>query len=183
MDDAIWKLLGFILSAVLLFAIPTMALLERQDDVTQSMVQAEANRFVDTARDMGYISPQLYTRFSERLQATGLHYNIRIRHEKRTWIPVYDSVGTGLVFTGNYDQSRVVAGEADVLATLFPTGGIPPDEASLHYNMHAGDLLFVEVRSRGETMADAMRRWLWFGQGAASGIWGRAGGMVRNEAN
>lgn len=183
MDDALWKLVGFLLSAVLLFAIPTMALLERQDDITRALVQTEVNRFVDTSRDMGYISPQLYSRFTDRLGATGLRYNIKLRHEKRTWIPVYENVGAGLVFQGEYDQSRVMEGEATVLSTLYPNNTVSVDDKQRQYPLHQGDMLFVEVQSTGETMAGSLRRLIYFGRETSSGILARAGGMVRNEAD
>ncbi len=183
MDDALWKLAGFLLAAILLFTVPTMALLERQDDVTRSLVQAEASRFADTARDMGSISPRLYDQFTERLSATGLRYDIKIRHQKRSWIPVYATTGSGLLFTGTYDQSRVTDSEQSVLGVLYPSSPASEEEASRQYRMHAGDLLFVEVESRGETMAGAFHRMLFFGSSPGSGILARAGGMVRNEAD
>ncbi len=183
MDDALWKLAGFLLAAVLLFLVPTMALLERQDDVTRALVQAEANRFVDTARDMGAISPRLYARFADRLAMTGLRYDIRIRHEKRAWTPEYVEGAGGLSFTGEYGQSRVTEGEQNVLATLFPQGSAAIDDPSRQYGMHAGDLLFVEVESRGDTMAGALRKMIFSRKSAGMGILARAGGMVRNEAD
>jgi len=183
MDDALWKLVGFLLSAVLLFAIPTMAILERQDDVTRALVQTEVNRFVDTSRDMGYISPQVYSRFTDRLEATGLHYTIKLRHEKKTWVPVYESVGTSLVFQGEYRQSRVVEGESVVLSVLYPDDSTSVYDKQRQYAMHEGDLLFVEVQNTGETMSGSLRKLLYFGNGTSSGILARAGGMVRNEAD
>jgi hypothetical protein len=183
MDDALWKLAGFLLAAILIFMVPTMALLERQDDVTQSLVQAEANRFADTARDLGAISPRLYDRFTERLSATGLRYDIRIRHQKRSWAPVYSSTPSGTSFTGTYGQTRITDGEQSVLTVLYPYTTAGVDDASRQYRMHAGDLLFVEVESRGETMAGSLRRVVFSRSSSGMGIFARAGGMVRNEAD
>ncbi len=183
MEDALWKLAGFLLAAVLLVAVPTMSLLERQDDVTRSLVQAEANRFADTARDMGAISPALYERLQDRLQATGLLYDIRIRHESHAWMPVFASTRTGLADTGTFGMSAVTEGEARILSTLYPEAASPVDEATRLYRMHAGDLLFVEIASRGETLAGAWRRMFLPGGGRGVAILARAGGMVRNEAD
>lgn len=189
MEDALWKLTGFLLAAILLFMVPTMAMLERQDDVTLSLVQAEANRFADTARDMGAITPRLYDRFTERLSATGLLYDIRIRHQKRSWAPVYATTtsglaaASGLAFSGEYDQSRVTEGEQKIIGILYPATAADMDDASRQYRMSAGDLLFVDVASRGETMAGALRRMLLFRSIPGMGILARAGGMVRNEVD
>ncbi len=183
MEDALWKLAGFLLAAVLLFLIPTMALLERQDDITQSLVQAEVSRFADTARDMGAISPRLYERFTDRLASTGLRYNIRLRHEKRSWTPEYVETNGSLSFSGDFGQSRVTEGERTIIAVLFPDGTSSLDDDSRQYRMHAGDLLFVEVENRGLTMAGSLRQMIFASDDSGMGILARGGGMVRNEAN
>lgn len=186
MEDALWKLSGFILSAILLFAIPTMSLLERQDDITRAVVQAETNRFADTARDMGYISAEQYERFNNRLKATGLIYDIRIRHERRSWQPVYLTTANGLVFTGEYRQSRITEGENSVLSAIYSVDS----ESTLsdgieggRYFLNAGDMLIVEAQSRGKTMAASWRSIFLTSAGSGMGIFARAGGMVRNEAD
>lgn len=182
MEEALWKLAGFLLAAVLVIAVPTMSLLERQDDVTRALVQAEANRFADTARDMGAISPALYERLQDRLRATGMLYDIRIRHESHAWIPVYTTTATGLTDTGTFDMSAVTEGETQILSVLYPSEAVPSPAERL-YRMHAGDLLFVEIASRGETLAGAWRRMFLSGNGGGMAIMARAGGMVRNEAD
>jgi len=51
------------------------------------------------------------------------------------------------------------------------------------YDMKAGDLLFVEVRNRGKTMATALRDMLLLSDTRTPTIFVRAGGLVRNEAD
>lgn len=183
MEDALWKLLGFLLAAILLVAVPTMSLAERQDDITLSVVQAEANRFADTARDMGMISPRMYDRFVERLQATGLRYDIRLRHDRHAWQPVYQTTNTGLDFTGEYERSSVTEGESTILGVLYPDDMAGMEESSRFYRMHVGDQLQVEVRSRGDTLAASWRRMFFSSDNSGMEILARAGGMVRNETD
>lgn len=183
MEDALWKLTGFLLAAVLIIAVPTMSMLERQDDVTRALVQAEANRFADTARDMGAISPALYERLQERLRATGMLYDIRIRHESHAWMPILTTTATGLTDTGTFGMSTVTEGEMKILSVLYPDASMPESNSERLYRMHAGDLLFVEVASRGETLAGAWRHMFLPGRGSGIAILARAGGMVRNETD
>lgn len=185
MEDALWKILGFLLAVVLVVVIPMMSLLERQDDVTLVIAQAEATRFADTARDMGTITPAMYERFVERLHATGMRYDIRLRHERHSWQPVYETTATGLVFTGEFTRSSLTEGESVILSALFPEtepASATTEATNPCYDMHVGDQFYVEVCSRGETAAASWRRMFLSQNAAGVGILARAGGMVRNEA-
>jgi len=183
-DSSLWKVLGFIIAAVLLFLVPLMNILERQDNIAYTVVFSEANRFVDAARDTGYITPNMYLEFRDTLNATGNSYKISIRHVKSVVNPVYKNNGTMLDFTGEYTISRYTVGESEILATLFPsnsTAGV--HDKTRQYTMKAGDMLFVEVRNEGKTMAAALRDMVMFTDTQTPGIFVRAGGMVRNEAD
>ena len=180
MEDALWKLFGFVLAVVLVIVVPMMSLLERQDDMTVAIAQAEATRFADTVRDMGTVTPAMYERFVNRLQATGLRYDVRLRHQRHQWQPVYETSAAGLTFTGEYTRSVLTEGEQVILAALYPQ--VDTQESSGCYRMHVGDQFHVEVVSRGETAAAAWRRMFLSASTAELGILARAGGMVRNEA-
>jgi hypothetical protein len=184
MEDALWKLFGFILAVVLVIVVPMMSLLERQDDMTLAIAQAEATRFADTARDMGTVTPAMYERFVNRLHATGLRYDIRLRHQRHQWQPVYETTPTGLLFTGEYTRSVMTEGEQVILAALYPPAASQgaSQEASGSYRMHVGDQFHVEITSTGESAAAAWRRMFLSAGTAEAGILARAGGMVRNEA-
>lgn len=182
MEDALWKLLGILLAVVLVVVIPTMSMLERQDDITLAIVQAETTRFADTVRDMGHVSPAMYERFVGRLHATGLRYDIRLRHERHAWQPEYETTAGGLVFSGRFYRSSMTEGEETVLSVLYPADPSPEDATRHHYALHAGDLWHVEVQSRGATMAAGWRTLFLGRRQDGIGILARAGGMVRNEA-
>ena len=82
MDSPLWKILGFFLAAVLLFLVPVMNMLERQDSAAYTVVFTETIRFVDSARDTGYITPNMYNEFVNRIHTTGCTFEIRIEHQK-----------------------------------------------------------------------------------------------------
>lgn len=183
MENTLWKILAFIICALLLFLAPLMSFLERQDDITYSVVFAECSRFVDACRDTGYITPNMYNEFISRLSSTGNTYDIKLSHIMRSVNPVYKENGANLTFTGEYDIIHKAASERRILEALFPNGSnVSALDKSRFYKMRMGDLLFVEVKNKGKTMATAIRDMVLFSDTKSPGIFVRTGGMVRNEA-
>ncbi|HHY64303.1 MAG TPA: hypothetical protein GX501_04585 [Clostridiaceae bacterium] len=182
MDRILWKVLAFLVCAVLLFLVPLLNMLERQDDIAYNIVFAECSRFADICRDTGYITPNLYTDFVNRLNSTGNTYQVRMTHIKRSVNPVYRQTGNTMEFTGDYEIIHVTRGEDEILDVLFPLTPLSPLDESRRYKMAMGDLFFVEVQNRGKTMAVALRDMILFSNTKTPCIFVRAGGMVRNEA-
>lgn len=183
MDNVWWKVLAFLLCAVLLFLVPLMNILERQDDIAYNVVLAECNRFVDACRDTGYITPNMFTDFADRINSTGNTYDIKLSHINRTVNPVYKHEGTSLVFTGSYETNHISVSQSEIMSVLFPeNSSLSVLDASRRYEMSMGDLIFVEVKNRGKTMATALRDMILFSDTQSPSIYVRAGGMVRNEA-
>jgi len=183
MDGAFWKVLAFLLCAVLMFLFPLMTVLDRQDDIAYNIVLTECNRFVDACRDTGYITPGMYSEFEDRINSTGNTYTIKLSHIKRSVTPVYKQINGNLSFTGEYEVTHVNYGEQDILGVLYPDNTtLPVHDKSRRYDMSMGDLLFVEVQNKGKTMATAIRDMILFRDTDYPAIFVRAGGMVRNEA-
>ncbi|MGI6123393.1 MAG: hypothetical protein ACOYIG_04260 [Acetivibrionales bacterium] len=183
MDKAIWKVLAFMLCAVLMFLFPLMTVLDKQDDIAYNIVLAECNRFVDACRDTGYITPEMYSEFTDRIESTGNTYSIKMSHINRSVSPVYKQVSGVLTFTGEYEITHVNYGEYDILGVLYPDNStLSVHDKSRRYEMGMGDLLFVEVQNKGKTMATAIRDMILFRDTNSPSIFVRSGGMVRNEA-
>jgi len=182
MDRPLWKILAFLIGAILLFLVPLLNMMERQDDIAYNIVLAECNRFVDICRDTGFITPNMYTDFVDRINSTGNTYEIRMSHIKRSVYPVYRQSGSTMVFSGEYEVIRVNKGEEEILKTLFPQNSVSALDESRRYKMSMGDLFFVEVQNKGKTMAVAIRDMMLFTNTKTPCIFVRAGGMVRNEA-
>lgn len=183
MDSVWWKVLAFLLSAVLLFLVPLMNILERQIDIAYNVVFAECNRFADACRDTGYITPNMFKEFTDRINSTGNTYDIKLSHVHRTVNPVYRQEGTSLIFTGRYEVNHIAVDETEIMGVLFPENSpLSVLDPARRYEMSMGDLFFVEVKNRGKTMAAALRGMILFIDSESPDIFVRAGGMVRNEA-
>jgi len=181
MENSWWKVFALLLCALLLFLAPLLNILERQDDIAYNVVLAECNRFVDACRDTGYITPNMYREFVDRINSTGNTYEIRLIHIDRAVVPVYIQTGGELTFTGEYEVTHITIDENVILDTLFPEGNASDDETN-RYELKMGDFLFVEVKNRGKTMTTAIRDMILFSDTRTPSIFVRAGGMVRNEA-
>ncbi|NLO99788.1 MAG: hypothetical protein GX386_05805 [Clostridiaceae bacterium] len=183
MDRAFWKVLAFLLCAVLMFLLPLMTILDRQDDIAYNIVLTECNRFVDACRDTGYITPRMYTEFINRISSTGNTYSIKMSHIKRSVSPVYNQINGILNFTGEYEITHINYGEHVILNILYPGNStLSENDKSRRYDMSMGDLFFVQVQNTGKTMATAIRDMMMFRDTDNPGIFVRSGGMVRNEA-
>ncbi|NLE25622.1 MAG: hypothetical protein GX625_09825 [Clostridiaceae bacterium] len=183
MDRAFWKILAFLLCAVLMLLFPLMTVLDRQDDIAYNIVLTECNRFVDACRDTGYITPGMYSEFTNRISSTGNSYSIKLAHIKRSISPVYDQISGILNFTGEYEITHINHSEYAILEVLYPKNSMLSEhDKSRRYEMSMGDLLFVEVQNKGKTMATAIRDMMMFRDTDNPGIFVRSGGMVRNEA-
>ncbi len=183
MDKTFWKILAFMLCAVLLFLFPLMTMLDRQDDIAYNIVLTESNRFVDACRDTGYITPGMYSEFTNRIESTGNTYSIKLSHIKRSVSPVYNQVSGVLTFADEYEITHINRSEYMILKVLYPNNPTASEhDKSRRYDMGMGDLFFVEVENKGKTMATAIRDMILFRDTHNPGIFVRSGGMVRNEA-
>ncbi len=182
MEKTLWKVLAFLLCAILLFLVPLLNMLERQDDIAYNVVLTECNRFADICRDTGFITPNQYSDFINRINSTGNLYQIRLSHVKRSVSPIYKQTGGTLAFTGEHEIIHVNIGEEEIMGVLFPINTASPLDKSRRYKMGMGDLFFVEVKNKGKTMAVAIRDMILFTNTSAPSIFVRSGGMVRNEA-
>ena len=177
MDRAFWKVLAFLLCAVLMFLLPLMTILDRQDDIAYNIVLTECNRFVDACRDTGYITPGMYSEFTNRIRSTGNTYSIKLSHIKRSVSPVYKQINGVLDFTGEYEITHINYGEHDILGVLYPNNPVQSEhDKSRRYDMSMGDLLFVEVQNNGKTMATAIRDMMMFRNTDYPAIFVRSGG-------
>lgn len=89
MSETFSKITALVISVLLLFIFPTENLLSRQDDITQIIVLNETTEFVDSVRNLGYITPLMYMQFCEALSATGNIYEITMEHIHTSIDPIY----------------------------------------------------------------------------------------------
>ena len=85
MEDSLIVIFSIIIAVILMFLFPIMDTWERQDDISYMAVYSTVVEFVDSARNLGYITPEMYTQFLQNMGATGNRYDVTIEHRKRVY--------------------------------------------------------------------------------------------------
>ncbi len=167
MEDLLWRILAFILAAVLIFLVPLFMFYDRMDDMSYNTAYQSVNEFAQISREIGEVNSYNYKKMIAKLNSTGLSYDVDIEHHKKLYMPVLDENGieTGeisCVYEGIYDGD---------IESKLETG----------YKMEAGDLFYIQVKNKTRTMAESLRSSL-FGFAASEGsIFIRSGGMVHSS--
>lgn len=170
-EESLWKILAFIVAVILMFGAPMMTMFDRQEAITYSVVFSAVGELSDISRDTGRIDEVNLKQLMTTLSATGNTYEVTLEHYKKIYVPVYDSAGT---FTGEYYSSYEGLFNVDIYQVLTATG---------NYDMNEGDLFYVHVENRSETIGQVARRILWRQSTTYPVIIVRNGGMVRHDPN
>ena len=135
-------------------------MLLRQDIIIQQVVHYSVEKLVDSVRECGYLTNNMYDEFYNEIYSTGTDYKVQMKHYKR------------LYFEGEveYQSDYTLILEDEVIETLN-TEGI--------YYLNKGDLFTLEVISQQGTLGMNMSQLMTGSE--TSPIYARAGGMVINE--
>jgi len=169
LDQALWKILAFILAVVLIFVAPSISLYDRQDTISYTVVNTSLKHLCDGVRDVGTLHAKAYQDFLEELSRTGNTYHVVLECYEKNYLPIYDISGT---FVEDYYISYDGTFTQDIENQLEATG---------RYDMHEGDLFYVHVENSSQTKSQTIRQ-IFLGAGRKyPSIIVRNGGMVRHE--
>lgn len=167
MEDSLIVIFSIILAVILMFLFPIMDTWERQDDISYMSVYSSVVEFVDSARNLGYITTNMYDKFVQQVNATGNRYDITIEHRKRIYeIDAYKNVYTTTIEEILYDNNA----KAD-------------QTINNKYEMSAGDYLYVSVKNTNKTQSTLLKDVLYASSQETFKIGVPYGGMVRNSAS
>ena len=163
------RLMAIFLTVVMITVVPMVSFFQRQDDVTYNYVFNEVNIFVEEILDLGMITEGRYLQFAEDLGATGHAFEIRLKHDKKQYVPDPSSPGGfTVVYESYYNRDILDDG-------IYASGGG-------QYVMSKGDMLTVQVVNKSTTFAEAAHNV--FSETDLQGtINVRIGGMVANEGH
>lgn len=81
--DSFGRIIEILVTVVLLFLVPVYYVSLRQDAVCQSQVRTETSYFVDSVRNQGYLTRNMYELFLKELDNTGLVYHVELTYYKK----------------------------------------------------------------------------------------------------
>jgi len=170
-EDALWKILAFILAMILMFVAPLMTMYDRLDAITYSVAFSAANELADLSRELGQVKELNYLTLMDKLNATGNTYTVEMEHYKKVYVPVYDNAG---VFQDDYEIVYEGTFTHEIQEALRVSGS---------YEMEAGDLFYVHIENKSQTGAQVARNLLLRTSENYPVIIVRSGGMVHHESN
>ena len=162
MEDSLITIFSIILAVLLMFIFPLMDTWDRQDDISYMSVYANVVEFVDSARNLGYITDDMYYSFLRSVYSTGNRYQITLEHRNFELVPGFESG----VYVNTYTNS--------IINKLNTTG---------RYDMEAGDYFYVSVKNTNKTQATQIQEVIYASTQETFKIGVPYGGMVRNTSS
>lgn len=164
------KIIAIILSVVLMFIVPMLYMAQKQDVITQSYVSNKTTEFIDSIKNSGYISMEMYMDYIHKIDATNNLYNIEIVHAKKVVEPLYDD-NTGEFLEDNYIY-YVNTYQDKILETL---------DQGVDYKLSQGDFISIIVVNRTKTIATRLMELFYSSDIPEEQIFVTYGGMIRDE--
>lgn len=153
MEDSLAIVFALIISILIMFLFPLLDTWELQDNLSYVTTYATVVDFVDTVRNVGYISPEVYYAFETKLGSTGNTYTVTLEHRK-----FIEDVS---------DYMNVYTNE--ILETIS-TGD--------NYYLDKYDYFYVTVKNTNKTQATVIREFLFANQEETFKIGVAYGGIV-----
>ncbi|MCI8396333.1 MAG: hypothetical protein HFJ52_01200 [Clostridia bacterium] len=148
MGDSLITIVAILLTAILMFVFPLMAMSERNDDVSQLTVQTAVSEFTNNAATIGKITTADYEKLVAALYATGNTYDVEIE------IRVFDDnpAKKQQALMGNDDK----VGE-NIYYSIYTTQVMEElDEKGTKY-MKDGDQLIVKAVNTNNTISQMLK--------------------------
>lgn len=150
MSDTLMVVIGIFVAVILMFIFPLMSLSERNDDISQSVVQTATSEFVDKISIAGKIKTSDYEVYAQTIGATGNTYEIEIEVQHLDENPGKKSVATSGSLVG--ENVRYSTFTSEILDDMYL-----PDGSTKDYPLKKGDNVIVTVKNTNKTMAQMLR--------------------------
>lgn len=174
MGNTIGKVFVILLAALLLFIYPLLNMFEQQEKTSRLFVFTETTAFVDAVRNIGYLSPQMYEEFMEKLSATNNLYDIFIEHRHRRYDPIYGDPMNPATFEEDFAINYEAYYTQEVMSVLFPESG---NGAS--YEFSSEDYFLVRVSNKNKTLGTRVKQMLMSAELPNQTIFVQYGGMIK----
>lgn len=170
--NGITRIIGIFIAVLLLLVFPIYNQAQNVDDITRTKILAEANELLDNARDLGYITPNMYEDFLRNVSSTGNVYEITLEHLNKVVYPdLTDPLAFVIVEEGYYNK--------EILEDVLFNESLPLNQRK--YYMNEGDMLTIKIINTSLTTAEVMRGGMVGVTSANSSIYVKVGGMIRHD--
>lgn len=162
MSEAYGKVVTMFLVSVLLFAIPFVFLTQRQENLNQMYVMTKTVYLVDSVRNTGSFSRNMYETFQRELYDLPENYEIELMHTTRE----YQKTDQG------YELGDVHYYKEDILNKLYDKGV---------YDFLREDFFKIIVYSKKKSIGSRVLTLLGFGENQEKQAVVYYGGSIKSE--
>lgn len=127
MDHAFSKIVAILTTAVMFFLVPLYINLQRKETMIQLSIMTDTVEFVDSVRNMGYLSTDMYERFEKQIRTIQTGLEIMMVHTVNSLHMGEDGI----------EKLKKVRTEGEILEQL---------QAEDEYFLQKGDYFRVEVK-------------------------------------
>jgi len=168
--NSLGKVVSVFFMIILLFIVPLQDMARRADTMSQVYVSNETTEFVNTIKNKGYLTVEMYRRYIEAIDRTNNLYKVQIVHSHKIVEPVVnenETIEEGRYITRFFDTYQ------DEILEEFDKGEV--------YHFSQGDYINVTVKNRNKTLANQIFSLLSVKNVPTVEIFVTYGGLIRDE--
>lgn len=165
MGDSLSVIFATIVAAIIMFLFPMLDTWERQDDLSYVAAYTAVVNTVDSVRNTGRLTSNMYSSLIETLNATGNRFDIQLEHRAAEYVNVPGTSDYKIVYLNYYTQ--------DIENRLNASGE--------YVDFRKGDYFYISVKNRNKTQATVLKENLYATKLETFKIGVPYGGQVRNE--
>lgn len=182
--NAFGKIVAILIAVVLLFLCPIQYVAQKQDILMQQYVTTETSYFIDSVRNLGYITKQMYEEYMQRIELGNNLYEVELTHYHALYYKEGgEEVGNDYEAISGYIREEedtyrryMCYYTPDILEELYN------EEKGYIYKMNQDDYLTIRVKLKNKTLGKQMQELL-LGVDYTDGNYVTVyGGLIRDEA-
>lgn len=172
MNDTFITVVAVVLSAILIFVFPVMAMANRQDATVKAEVQAKTDEFVEEIRTTGKLTEDNYSKFLASIGATGNVYSTEMEFKILDENPGKKALQTATDKIGENVYYSVFTSQIEEII-----------EEQKKYPLKEGDIISITVKNTNMTVAQQLANYIYKVLGNDTyAILATGGGMVTTTA-
>lgn len=162
MEQAFGRIISIFVAVLMFFLVPLMINMQRQESVIQLAVMQDTVQFVDSVRNMGVLTEEMYEEYQNKIRKVKDGLEVTVVH-------YVNSIHIG---ESGIEQIQKIHTHDEIIETW---------EKELPYTFQKGDFFRVEVKQTVPGIVERFLGSLSTGEGVQSSSYVYYGGSVRYE--
>lgn len=181
MINSVSKIVAALLAVLLLYFVPAMQQAKTQEDISKLTAYHALTEFVDSVRNKGYISPEMYEDFQKELAGSGDSFGVELEHQHKKYHPEYSDPSDSSTFLNDYSVQYEGHYTEELEKVLFPDYLDEKDTNKRKYYLETGDYFTVSIQRQNKGAFRILSGLLYNSASGQEESPLHYGGMVLNE--